>query len=309
MNGANRAGAQILRDLGISSIVLFASRSVTISASMDSASKSFARSCSNGLKSKKRGEAQEAEPAKLHPGFAAFMRQGLAVGRASSRARRRERTTTRFYTHPLYLEHLTPPGHPERRIVRAIGKVLEDEAFATLDRVEASAADPDFILLAHPREYRDRVSRSQTIAIDADDGEPAQREAACTIGAATQQWTMCFPGSRQCLRGARPPPSRQQLTPMGFCLFNNVIAALHARRVHGVGGSRSSTGMSITAMAPRTFSGRIARSVLLHAPDAALSRHGCEIGDRGRQYRQCAPVAGRRQRGIPGPFAIASACI
>src|SRR5690606_6629043 len=45
---------------------------------------------------------------------------------------------TRLYTHPIYLKHLTPPGHPERPDrLRAIERILEDEAFALLDRYEA----------------------------------------------------------------------------------------------------------------------------------------------------------------------------
>ena len=45
------------------------------------------------------------------------------------------RMVTRLYTHPIYLEHLTPTGHPERPDrLRAIARVLDDEAFAALDR-------------------------------------------------------------------------------------------------------------------------------------------------------------------------------
>ena len=45
---------------------------------------------------------------------------------------------TRLYTHPVYLEHITPSGHPERPDrLRAIARVLEDERFAALDRETA----------------------------------------------------------------------------------------------------------------------------------------------------------------------------
>ena len=41
---------------------------------------------------------------------------------------------TRLYSHPIHLEHLTPPGHPERPDrLRAIERVLEDERFAGLE--------------------------------------------------------------------------------------------------------------------------------------------------------------------------------
>ncbi|TIL78039.1 MAG: histone deacetylase family protein, partial [Mesorhizobium sp.] len=49
---------------------------------------------------------------------------------------------TRLYTHPIFLEHITPPGHPERPDrLRAIERVLDDEAFAALDRAEAPEGD------------------------------------------------------------------------------------------------------------------------------------------------------------------------
>jgi hypothetical protein len=47
----------------------------------------------------------------------------------------REDMVTRLYSHPLFLEHLTPPGHPERPDrLRAVEQVLSDERFDHLDR-------------------------------------------------------------------------------------------------------------------------------------------------------------------------------
>ncbi|RVC20788.1 histone deacetylase family protein, partial [Mesorhizobium sp. M7A.F.Ca.AU.002.02.1.1] len=55
--------------------------------------------------------------------------------------------TTRLYTHPIFLEHLTPPGHPERPDrLRAIERVLDEEAFAGLDRIQAPEGDEATIL-------------------------------------------------------------------------------------------------------------------------------------------------------------------
>ncbi|RUZ97633.1 histone deacetylase family protein, partial [Mesorhizobium sp. M7A.F.Ca.CA.002.05.1.1] len=57
--------------------------------------------------------------------------------------------TTRLYTHPIFLEHLTPPGHPERPDrLRAIERVLDEEAFAGLDRIQAPEGDEATILYA-----------------------------------------------------------------------------------------------------------------------------------------------------------------
>ncbi len=66
--------------------------------------------------------------------------------------------TTRLYWHPIYLEHLTPPGHPERPDrIRALMSELEGPDFYRLDRVEAPRADEAAILLAHPEEHLEAV--------------------------------------------------------------------------------------------------------------------------------------------------------
>src|SRR5262245_31703515 len=67
---------------------------------------------------------------------------------------RSELMTTLLITHPACLNHLTPAGHPERPDrLRAIDRVLEQEKFQTLARVEAPAASLETIALCHPMEY------------------------------------------------------------------------------------------------------------------------------------------------------------
>lgn len=151
--------------------------------------------------------------------------------------------TTRLFTHPVFLEHLVPTGHPERPDrLRAIAKVLEDEAFEKLDRVEAPRADPDIVLLAHPEEYLRRIESSipeEGLArIDADtSASPKSWEAALTaIGAANAAVDAVFKGEADnCFVAARPPGHHAEKNQaMGFCLFNNVaIAARYAQKVHG----------------------------------------------------------------------------
>ena len=42
--------------------------------------------------------------------------------------------TTRLYSHDIFLEHVTPPGHPERPDrIRAVWEALADEAAALID--------------------------------------------------------------------------------------------------------------------------------------------------------------------------------
>ncbi len=65
---------------------------------------------------------------------------------------------TRLYSHPVYLEHLTPAGHPERPDrLRAIERVLMEEPFEALDRVEAPQGDAATLLYVHPESYVERL--------------------------------------------------------------------------------------------------------------------------------------------------------
>jgi len=153
--------------------------------------------------------------------------------------------TTRLYSHPIYLEHITSPGHPERPDrLRAIERVLEDEKFSALDRVLAPEGDPATILLAHPQSFVDKVRAAipQT-GIERVDSDtvvsPKSWQAALTaIGAANAAVDDVFSGRADNVFVASRPPGHhaEKTTAMGFCLFNNAaIAARHAQKAHGAG--------------------------------------------------------------------------
>ncbi|MGC4391350.1 histone deacetylase family protein [Agrobacterium sp. M50-1] len=152
---------------------------------------------------------------------------------------------TRLYEHPIFLEHITPEGHPERPDrLRSLNIALEHPNFERLERKQAPQANEDAVLLAHPEEHLLAVMRQ----IPEEDGEinrieadtyvsPKSLQAALTgIGAAMAAVDDVFTGVADNVFVAARPPGHHAETAkaMGFCLFNNAaIAARHAQKVHG----------------------------------------------------------------------------
>jgi acetoin utilization deacetylase AcuC-like enzyme len=151
--------------------------------------------------------------------------------------------TTLLVTHPAGLNHLTPPGHPERPDrLRAIEEALADERFQSLAREQAPAATLDMITLCHPRDYVEEIKDASPaqgmVRLDADTSmSPGTFEAVLrAVGGAVMATDEVMTGKVTNAFCAMRPPGHHAETvrPMGFCFFNTAaIIARRAQKTHG----------------------------------------------------------------------------
>ncbi|TME09233.1 MAG: histone deacetylase [Chloroflexi bacterium] len=164
--------------------------------------------------------------------------------------------TTALIYDPIFLEHLTPPQHPERpqRLEMAI-KVLEALGWLKRDgliQIPPRAATEDELALVHDRAYiqqvkaaADRVAREEqrggtrTRFFATDTYVSAQSYAAAikAAGAPLTAIDAILHGEVDNAYCLVRPPGHHALPDeaMGFCLFNNVaIAAQYALDHHGL---------------------------------------------------------------------------
>ena len=153
--------------------------------------------------------------------------------------------TTLLLSHRASLDHLTPPGHPERPDrIRAVEEVLGESRFDTLVREEAPEGSLDLVRLCHNEHYIDELQhiapKSGMIYLDGDTSmSPGTWEAVMRgVGGAVAATDAVMSGAHSNAFVAMRPPGHHAETarPMGFCLFDHAaIAARHAQRKYGIG--------------------------------------------------------------------------
>ena len=155
---------------------------------------------------------------------------------------------TAFLTHPLFLEHDTGPGHPERpqRLTAIWNHLREVGLWDELQHLPFEAATYADIARCHTPAH---IARVQTIAQNgggALDGDtiisPKSFDAAILASGAAMRAVdavlggeadNAFVAARPC--GHHAESGRRAGSPWGFCLLNHVaVAARHAQQKWGV---------------------------------------------------------------------------
>lgn len=152
--------------------------------------------------------------------------------------------TTLLLSHPASLDHLTPPGHPERPDrIRAVEQVLGQDRFKSLVRGQAPEGSLDSVLLCHNEHYVDELRhiapKEGLVYLDGDTSmSPGTWEAVMRgVGGAIAATDAVIAGDADnAFVATRPPGHHAEISrPMGFCFFDQAaIAARHAQRKHGI---------------------------------------------------------------------------
>ncbi len=152
--------------------------------------------------------------------------------------------TTHLYTHEVFVEHLTPDGHPERPDrIRSVAEALSANTFDGLTRFETVMADEDTFLYAHPESHvqhlREQAPEEGLVRLDPDTTMSPQTwncmRHAVGGGLAAVDAVFAEQADNAFLAARPPGHHAEKTTAMGFCFVNTAaIMARHAQKVHGV---------------------------------------------------------------------------
>ena len=153
--------------------------------------------------------------------------------------------TTLLLSHQASLDHLTPPGHPERPDrMRAVAQALGDPRFDALMRADAPEGSLDHVSLCHDSHYIEELRHiaptSGLAYIDGDTSlSPGTWEAVMRgVGGAIAATDAVMKGEHANAFVATRPPGHhaESNKAMGFCFFDQAaIAARYAQRTYGIG--------------------------------------------------------------------------
>lgn len=149
-----------------------------------------------------------------------------------------------YLYHPIYLQHDTGAGHPEKlQRLQAINEALEPEiASLKIEKSEPEKADRENILMVHDEDYLIQLSR----AIDAgiwvlDGGDTVVNRDSLTAaeyaaGAAVSAVKVIEKKQEKRIFCAIRPPGHhaERNKAMGFCIFNNIALAARFAQKRGL---------------------------------------------------------------------------
>lgn len=150
---------------------------------------------------------------------------------------------------PIYLEHDTGEGFPERpaRLEAILNRLKEKDLLSKLTSIPPAPAPLEWIAEVHTREYIERVRKAceaagdKTVRFEGIGDVPISRKSyEVALHAAGGVLKACDAVMEGSIRNAFcliRPPGHHALRDkaMGFCLFNNVaIAARYLQKKHGL---------------------------------------------------------------------------
>lgn len=151
--------------------------------------------------------------------------------------------TTQLYSHEIHLQHITPPGHPERvDRLKVVAEALGAENFNSLERKPSVVADEAVMELVHPAGFIETISSSMPeegyaqLAEDTHISAKSWESVTYAVGASLAAIDAVFNKQADNAFVAIRPPGHhaEKATAMGFCLVNNIaIAARYAQENYG----------------------------------------------------------------------------